>query len=615
MSHVASSSSAPSPQPLQKSVRWVIRHRPLIAGISVFLLIVIGGFFIFSVKLQDRFFPHVRVGTVALSGLTKTEGRKQLEQTLRILEEAGLSFDFKGEKIVLPFQSDSPDLAADLVWFDVDATLDAAFRVGREPKLLDRGRSWLTMFSNTEPLLLAVKLDEKRLENDLTEQLKKEIVEAKNARFVLSSVERLGTEPGEQGIGLDFDLITRTLNTELRQGVAPVVSLILGPIDPKIREEDLRGLLPEVSVLLERMPTHIRYQTLHWQPTRQELVSWLSVSKISSQPRLSFGSEALEAFFLNMERSVNTEPKEPKFEIQDGKVKEFQIAEPGRQLQRSASAAQWTYDFILHAGNESTILVDVLAPKITKENVPMLGIEEIIGMGESDFTGSPTNRRHNIRVGADRIHGTLIAPDEEFSLLSVLGDFGPEDGWLPELVIKENKTIPEFGGGACQFGTTMFRGALNVGLPITERRNHSYTVSYYYPIGTDATIYDPAPDFRFLNDTGNYILIQAKIDGNKLQFEFWGKKDGRSAIQTSPVLTNWIAPPETKLIESTDIPVGERKCIERAHKGVSASFDYHVTYVDGRANDQTFASKYKPWQEVCLVGVEKLSTPPAPSTP
>ena len=86
--------------------------------------------------------------------------------------------------------------------------------------------------------------------------------------------------------------------------------------------------------------------------------------------------------------------------------------------------------------------------------------------------------------------------------------FTIEAGYLPELVIKGDEIKPEIAGGLCQVGTTMFRAAMNSGLKITERQNHSLVVSYYNDLsngnpGTDATIYDPHPDFRFLNDTGN----------------------------------------------------------------------------------------------------------------
>jgi vancomycin resistance protein YoaR len=135
-------------------------------------------------------------------------------------------------------------------------------------------------------------------------------------------------------------------------------------------------------------------------------------------------------------------------------------------------------------------------------------------------------------------------------------------------------------------------------------------VRYYEPAGTDATIYGPKPDFRFTNDTGNYILIQTKIEGDNLVFEFWGTQDGRIAEQTKPVIYNVTAPPPTRYIETADIPEGEIKCTEHAVPGADTSFDYAVTYQNGEHKSQTFKSHYRAWQEVCLVGVapEKLQS-------
>jgi len=70
-----------------------------------------------------------------------------------------------------------------------------------------------------------------------------------------------------------------------------------------------------------------------------------------------------------------------------------------------------------------------------------MGIKEIIGIGHSNFSGSPYNRRHNIATGANKLHGMLIKPNEEFSLITSLGDIDGENGYKQELVIKGNETI------------------------------------------------------------------------------------------------------------------------------------------------------------------------------
>ena len=168
-------------------------------------------------------------------------------------------------------------------------------------------------------------------------------------------------------------------------------------------------------------------------------------------------------------------------------------------MKRSLHALE---DQIIHEHLQmSRLVVDIEKPTVKLEDINHLGLTEIVGMGESDFKGSRAGRVHNIEIGTRLLHGQLIAPGETFSMNKALNYFNPADGWGEEYVILGNETVLDIGGGGCQFGTTMFRTAINSGLPIKERRNHAYIVSYYYPIGTDATIFDPVVDFKFLNDT------------------------------------------------------------------------------------------------------------------
>jgi vancomycin resistance protein YoaR len=135
-------------------------------------------------------------------------------------------------------------------------------------------------------------------------------------------------------------------------------------------------------------------------------------------------------------------------------------------------------------------------------------------------------------------------------------------------------------------------------------------VAYYEPAGTDATIYDPKPDLRFLNDTGHYILFTTEMTGDDLYFRFYGTKDGRTVVQTTPRVFNFVSPGPAKLIETTDLAPGVKRCTEKAHTGADTEFTRVVTYANGEKKTDVFKSHYKPWQEVCLIGVATPSAPP-----
>ena len=121
--------------------------------------------------------------------------------------------------------------------------------------------------------------------------------------------------------------------------------------------------------------------------------------------------------------------------------------------------------------------------------------------------------------------------------MSILGPVDGEHGYKEELVIRDNETKPEYGGGICQVSTTVFRGAIYTGMKITQRRNHSYPVHYYTPTGFDATVYIPAPDLRFINNTPGHILLNMEMDDTKLIFKYYGTDDGRTTEMDGPHVT------------------------------------------------------------------------------
>jgi vancomycin resistance protein YoaR len=71
------------------------------------------------------------------------------------------------------------------------------------------------------------------------------------------------------------------------------------------------------------------------------------------------------------------------------------------------------------------------------------------------------------------------------------------------------------GGGVCQVSTTIFRSALNAGLPITKWYAHSYRLLNYelheWGPGFDASILQYGakladwPDFEFENNTDGWL--------------------------------------------------------------------------------------------------------------
>ena len=320
-----------------------------------------------------------------------------------------------------------------------------------------------------------------------------------------------------------------------------------------------------------------------------------------------FDKDKASQYLKELATSIDKEPVDGKFEIKDGKANEFVIGSDGKKLLIDENIIRIENAII---NQEKNIVLDVEEIKANGvEDMDKMGIKELVATGQSNFSGSPTNRIHNINVGAQVFNGILIKPGENFSFIKYLGEVSEKTGYLPELVIKEDKTIPEYGGGLCQVSTTFFRAAINAGFPIIERTAHEYRVSYYEPAGFDATIYDPKPDLIFKNDTANYILIQTRISGTDLFVDFYGTNDGRKVDVSKSTVYNYVQPGDPIMIETTDLLPGEKKQTDIAHTGADAYFTRQITYADGTTKNDRFDSHYVPWRAKFLVGKESNKAP------
>lgn len=247
--------------------------------------------------------------------------------------------------------------------------------------------------------------------------------------------------------------------------------------------------------------------------------------------------ESMRASIASFADKADRDPKNARLTVHDSKVVVAVPAENGITVDTVASLALLE-ETLRHNTRNNTLsipLKSTLTPaKVSEATLASLGITELIGTATTNFRGSPKNRIYNIGRAIQDFDGIIIDPGVTFSFVDHLGEVDGEHGYLPELVIKNNKTEPEFGGGICQVSTTVFRAALQSGLKITERRNHAYPVQYYKPYGMDATIYIPKPDLKFTNNTPGTILLVPTIEGTLLTFSMYGTKDGRTVTIDGP---------------------------------------------------------------------------------
>lgn len=341
-------------------------------------------------------------------------------------------------------------------------------------------------------------------------------------------------------------------------------------------------------------------------------------SGINLSTSLKMSTEYIDDTLDLLAASINIPAQDAMFQFENGKVTLFKPSKTGRKLDidqtknfiRSYIYSVSTQDRSFT--NEVIIQLPVQdeAPAITTESSNNYGIKELLAVGESKFVGSITSRVHNIDLAASKLNGKLVAPGEIFSFNTALGDVSGATGFQPAYIIKDGRTVLGDGGGVCQVSTTLFRAALNAGLPIVERHPHSYRVSYYEQDsgpGLDATVFAPSFDLKFKNDTPNYILIQSQTDRSKssLTFYIYGTGDGRKAEVTKPIILSQMPPPPDLFQDDPTLPKGTVKQVDWKAWGAKVKFDYKVKRDNEILIDETFNSSFQPWQAVFLRGTRE----------
>ncbi len=329
-------------------------------------------------------------------------------------------------------------------------------------------------------------------------------------------------------------------------------------------------------------------------------------------PPSDLSPSAVASLSATLDKEIATPPIEPVLQIEGTTVVTFTAPKNGQKLDTPLFTTLLKQKIVELADSKSSLSLElplvVSEPTQNLSSINTLGIEERIGVGESQYHHSIVNRVKNVSLTTSKIHAKLILPGEEFSFNTYLGEVSAKTGFLPAYVIKEGQTVLGDGGGVCQVSSTLFRAVLNTGLPITERRGHSYRVSYYEENskpGFDATVYSPHPDFRFKNDTGAPILLNAVANPKtfSMYIELWGKSDGR--IASIENYKQWGAQPAPPAFYQDDptLAPGKIKQIDWAAPGLKTSFDYIVTYPNGEKKTKNFATNYIPWRAVYLRGI------------
>ena len=345
----------------------------------------------------------------------------------------------------------------------------------------------------------------------------------------------------------------------------------------------------------------------------QKIKTLFNRDKFDFETQLTYDKTSLSDFISNQEDKYNKPAKNALFKFENNRVVNFRVEEKGAKIGSEKLLSDIETKIIFwkkNPKNETVVLTDqTIEPEITLAKSNQFGIEELVAVGKSNYAGSIPGRAHNVILATSKFNGILVPKDGVVSFNEIVGDISADTGYEQAYIIKGGRTVLGDGGGVCQVSTTLFRAALNAGLPILQRTAHAYRVGYYEndsKPGFDATVYAPYVDLKIKNNTPGYLLIQTETDPATLNvyFRFYGKKDGRQVYISPGTLTDVSPPPDPKYEDDPTLKKGVTKQVDFAAWGGKTSFSYKVTSaINPDVNfEKTFFSNFKPWQAVYLVG-------------
>jgi len=576
----------------------------LIDVVAILLALALVGYEYFYMA---RIYPGVSVFGTDLDGLALDEAEIVLQQRFQ---------DYQPIKLILRYGERTwavspPEMGVSL---DAKATAISAYAVGREGSTLKRlwDQRRILWLGQAVPFTLLI---DEGIGTLYLSRLAQEINQpVRDAALVVHDLQVEAT-PSQVGREVDIAATRQLIYQRIATLTGGTVDLVVHQTPPAIADvsqakRDVEWMLSSPLVL--KLPDEGDRDELAYTLDQTALAEMLTIRQVKrddGQIVLDAGlnQARMTAYVDELAKQIDQPPRDGRFDFdpamgtltpiitsQDGRL--LNITETVRLINAQAVTDQ----------RQVLLPVTITKPQVATENAESLGIKELIGEATTYFKGSSQGRMHNIQVAASRFHGLVVPPGGTFSFNEHLGEVSAAAGYEESIIIWGDRSAVGIGGGVCQVSTTAFRAAFWGGYPITERWAHGYRVGWYEPpVGMDATVYSNQIDFKFVNDTPHYLLIETETDlaAGTITFRFYSTKTGRAVEMEGPFEANAVPHGPDVYREDPTLPKGKTKQIDWAHDGVDVTVYRIVKGGDEILWKDTFFSRYRPWQAVYLVGI------------
>jgi vancomycin resistance protein YoaR len=196
---------------------------------------------------------------------------------------------------------------------------------------------------------------------------------------------------------------------------------------------------------------------------------------------------------------------------------------------------------------------------------------------------------YNIGLAADYLAGKVVQPGEIFSQNNAIGPYTRYRGYKAGPTYAGNQLVATVGGGVCKIASLLYNVVTLSDLKVVMRYPHSMTVPYVPP-GQDATVYSGVKDFRFMNNTGEPVLIWSQKVGDTLYMALYGCRKPPRVTWHHKVIKKtgyW-----TLYRQNQSLPPGQEKVAAPGQDGLVVKSWVIVEYPDGTVTSKKKGVSY-----------------------
>ena len=586
---------------------------PLVGGVvaACLILITAGSFYAFQSVHTAHIFPGVRIGDMAIGGMSKEQALAKLQPWVK--ERLSKPVAMRGPE--MEWKATAADLGAG---FDASSAVDAAFEVGRSGGFPAQfGAQFRAITGGYTVESPGRRVDRGTLTLYLEQRAQEIDRPVKDAQLEIGADLVPRVSPSVVGRKLDLSAAADAVERALSTG-ATFIDLPVAETQPKVVERDLESAKTRAAVMLSG-PAALQFGERSWTITPKEIAAAISIKREpgSVSPVVSLSNESLKKLADKAANEIDRPKFNARFDWNGGNLKLLRPGQDGRQVDKAKALDALTGAI---SSSQRTAPLPVEMERAVGNNIDpsKLGIKELVDSASTSFAGSVPAKAFNISLAASRLNGVLLAPGDIFSFNKELGPTTLKSGFQIGFGIAVNngemQTVPSVAGGICQVSTTLLHSIFWAGYQIEQQYPHLYWISAYgVPpkgmIGLDATVDAPNLDFKFKNNTGNYLLIQSKVEGSNLEFSIYGTKPKWKVDVDGPIITNVVKADQTPVRqEEPSWSAGKELWVERAGDGMDVTIIRKVTDGDD-VRTLTLKAHYLPSKNVLMVGTGPTAGP------